>query len=562
MVAHAVPPVAMAVIAAYVGMLFAGLYYALLGLTDAQERRDYLTFALTCLAVVVFDGACARLYVSRSFAEGLVWNRVSLSASGVLGCIYMTFVWDFLKRPLPLTLKIIRGFMLLVSPLMVVWDSEYTQSSARPSIKQVSVWGHHVTYYEAENGILTSLLFAAFLVVYATASTSMIRYFWSQSGRGQRGQWAFFLGTALSGAAVTNDVLVGSEIYQSLYLAEYGFTCTILSMGYVLLMRFADLRGRINTLNQTLSRTNDELVVALGKANESIRLKSEFLAAISHELRTPLNAIINLPEALLEQFASTRTAACTSCSARFELEHDEPLTSEATCQICGCAALRESARPVLEGSLPEMQESMRVVVQAGKHLRALVDDLLDASKLELGRAKLRKAVFDYRALVDEVVASVGTLAQPRGITIRAQMNVQGQASLYADRVRIGQVLYNLLSNATKFSHDGGVIEVTLSAADQADLVLCVRDHGIGIDSEHHALVFERFRQVDSGSTRNYGGTGLGLAIARDLVSLHGGRIWLESKRDEGAAFFVQLPAAARTQPANDSAELPDHRKSA
>lgn len=550
MVAHAVPLVAMAVMAAYVGTLFAGLYFALAGLTDARERRDYLTFALTCLSVVVFDAVTARFYLSRSYAEGLVWNRASLGASGLLGCTYMTFVWDFLKRPLPTTLRVVRFVIACIASLIIFWDSPYTQSSQRPSIKHVEVWGHPITYFEAENGPLTSLLFVSFFVAYATASVSMIRYFWSQTEHRQRGQWAFFAGTVLSGIAVTNDILVGSEIYQWLYLAEYGFTCTILSMGYVLLMRFADLRGRINMLNRSLSKTNDELVVALGKANESIRLKSEFLASISHELRTPLNAIINLPELVLEQITSSRTAVCAQCGERFMLDSDEQLAADTPCPMCKQVALHEAAQRVFEGDLDETHEHMETVVRAGRHLRGLVDDLLDASKLELGRAKLRLGAFDCAELVHEIANAVSTIAQPRGITIE-QVTTERPTMLVADRTRVGQILYNLLSNAIKFSHEGGTVTVQLSTATDNALLICVRDRGIGIAPEDHSAVFERFRQVDGSTTRIYGGTGLGLAIVRDLVVLHGGRTWLESERGAGAAFFVQLPRALQQTPAND-----------
>ena len=544
MVSHAVPPVAMAAISAYVGILFIGLYFALAGLTDAQERRDYLTFSATCLAVVVFDLGCARLYHARSFEEGVLWNRVGLCTAGFLGSTYMTFVWDFLKRPLPLPLRIARGFILLVAPLIVVWDSEYTQSSKLPSVKVVDILGHHITYYEAQNGLLTTLMFATFLVVYATASVQMLRYFWSAPGRHQRGQWGFFVGVVASGVAATNDVLVGSEVYQSIYLAEYGFTCVLLTMGYVLLMRFADLRGRINTLNRNLSNTNDELVVALGRANDSIRLKSEFLASISHELRTPLNAIINLPEGVLEQFTTNRTAVCAQCGANFALETDEKVERDASCPMCGQARLRETIEPVFEGQPDETKASMQTVVRAGKHLLALVNDLLDASKLELGRTKLHMAAFDGVELVTEVVSSVRTIARQRAITIVQEANTSEPIVLMADRVRIGQVLYNVLSNAIKFSPDGGQIEVQIDANTHAEaLVICVRDHGIGIDPEHHAVVFERFRQVEGGSTRKYGGTGLGLAISKDLVELHLGKIWVESRSGEGAAFFIQLPRA-------------------
>lgn len=107
-------------------------------------------------------------------------------------------------------------------------------------------------------------------------------------------------------------------------------------------------------------------------------------------------------------------------------------------------------------------------------------------------------------------------------------------------------MYNLISNAIKFSPEGGVVEVSLSAPSEAELELRVRDQGIGIAAEHHALIFEKFRQVDGSATRAYGGSGLGLAISKGLVELHGGRIWVESSKGEGATFVVRLPRNAST----------------
>jgi signal transduction histidine kinase len=182
------------------------------------------------------------------------------------------------------------------------------------------------------------------------------------------------------------------------------------------------------------------------------------------------------------------------------------------------------------------------VVRAARHLLGLVNDLLDASKLELGRALVVPAAFDPVELVEEIVGSSGAMAKKSGVQVRFQRASDALAHevIVADRVRIGQVLYNLISNAIKFSPEGGVVDVALSAPSDAELELRVRDQGIGIAEEHHALIFEKFRQVDGSATR-YGGTGLGLAISKGLVELHGGRIWVESSKGEGATFFVWLP---------------------
>jgi signal transduction histidine kinase len=181
----------------------------------------------------------------------------------------------------------------------------------------------------------------------------------------------------------------------------------------------------------------------------------------------------------------------------------------------------------------------------------LVNDLLDASKLDLGRAVLVPATFDPVELVEEVVVTARSTAKKSGVVVRFERPANDvlPSSIVADRVRIAQVLYNLIGNAIKFSADGGSVEVAVSAPSPSEWQLRVRDHGIGIAAEDQALIFEKFRQVDSSSKQTYGGTGLGLTISKALVELHGGRIWVESAKGQGATFFVSLPRTAAEQPA-------------
>jgi two-component system, sensor histidine kinase and response regulator len=180
-------------------------------------------------------------------------------------------------------------------------------------------------------------------------------------------------------------------------------------------------------------------------------------------------------------------------------------------------------------------------VGAGKHLLSLVNDLMAGSKLELGRAVMELEPIDLNALMQDVVRGAQSVADDKQVELRV-LGVERPLTgrFLADRVKLSQVLYNLLGNAIKFSAAGATVELRVSLAAGKHL-FSVRDYGIGIAPEHHQVIFEKFRQVEGGSTRAYGGTGLGLSISKGLVELHGGRIWVESAKGHGAAFFVELP---------------------
>lgn len=228
----------------------------------------------------------------------------------------------------------------------------------------------------------------------------------------------------------------------------------------------------------------------LAKANH---LKSEFLATMSHELRTPMNGIIGYTQVLLDGL-------------------DGPLTEE-------------------------QREDLQCIAASAERLLALINDILDLSKIEAGRVPLQRARTDLAAVVAEVLATVEPLRQSKGLPV--VVAVADAPPLYADAQRLRQILLNLISNALKFTERGEVrIEATLTAAGVA---VSVRDTGIGIPPEAHAYIFDEFRQVDSSHSRRFGGTGLGLAISRRLVEMHGGTIAVESEPGVGSTFTFTVP---------------------
>ncbi len=248
--------------------------------------------------------------------------------------------------------------------------------------------------------------------------------------------------------------------------------------------------------NQALVKANNSLAVARRQAEESTRVKSEFLATMSHELRTPLNAIIGYTEIQLAGMTGD-------------------LTSEQT-------------------------DYQNRVLRNANHLLELINDILDLSKIEAGRIEVVSQPFRPGDLLNEIGYQTGSLFTSKPIKYTASIDPTLPQTVLGDYGRLKQIIINLVSNAAKFTESG---EVDLMFARQDDQWwrITVRDTGVGIPSHAQEYIFEEFRQADGSMQRQHQGTGLGLAIVRKLVLLMSGRITLKSKVGEGSEFTITLP---------------------
>jgi len=254
------------------------------------------------------------------------------------------------------------------------------------------------------------------------------------------------------------------------------------------------LEQRVIERTASLARATAEAQQARTDAEMANTLKTKFVANMSHELRTPLNAIINFTR-IIE------------------------------------AGIRG---PVTDGQ----RDYLERVRHSGEHLLGLINDILDLSKIEAGRMDLFPEPVQLADLIRGVLATTSGLTKGKPITLEHQIGTN-LPLVHVDRTRMRQVLLNLLSNAAKFTEAGSITVRVVQTVDT--LEVRVTDTGIGIPPAHLATIFEEFRQVDDGSTRQYEGTGLGLAICRRLVELHGGKLWVESTVGVGSTFAFHIP---------------------
>ena len=260
----------------------------------------------------------------------------------------------------------------------------------------------------------------------------------------------------------------------------------------------AELRKAHDRLEQRVAERTAELAVARDQALEASRTKSAFLANMSHELRTPLNAIIGYSEILQEEVECMEDAG--------------------------------------------FSEDLNKIGTAGKHLLSLINDILDLSKIEAGKMEIHLETIDIARLVKDVIVTIQPIVEKNENKLIANCQ-EDIGTMYSDMTKVRQSLFNLLSNAGKFTKQGTVtLDVRrINEGDFEQICFSVTDTGIGISQEHLQHLFIEFMQADSSTTRRYGGTGLGLAISQHYCQMLGGQIKVTSELGQGSTFAMYLP---------------------
>jgi PAS domain S-box-containing protein len=297
-----------------------------------------------------------------------------------------------------------------------------------------------------------------------------------------------FLREALAGNASQHEVPFADRIYAVSYVPVKDESGTI-QLGMLMTQDVTAMKHQQVILEEERNR-----------AEQANRLKSQFLATMSHELRTPLNAIIGFSDVLLKGILGETTS--------IQREHIQDILSN------------------------------------GEHLLALINDILDLSKIEAGQFDLYVTNIDLRRLLEQMRQQLEPLADKKGLDLRTHFDARIPSTVQGDALRIKQILINLVGNAIKFTEQG-FVDIRMDKSGDEDWTITISDSGIGIAEESLAHLFQEFRQIDSSAKRRYEGSGLGLAIVQKLVTLMGGTVSVQSELGKGSVFSVHLPLVSK-----------------
>ncbi|HVT44252.1 MAG TPA: ATP-binding protein, partial [Thermoanaerobaculia bacterium] len=422
-------------------------------------------------------------------------------------------------NPIPLPLWIILGIYALVWPHVARFLAQRTKGNIRRAEMRSLV----IDSAAAGAGIAL----ASFQLVPTLAIVTGIASILTSVGGVPLllvGMSAFAASTLITGATVTEFSIATNASPVGIALSALGLFLFQTMMGFLTYRTarsFVQSRRRIAEQADEIQRQNRELFEAREEALQAAQAKAAFLATMSHEIRTPLNGVLGMTSLL----ADTRMTT-------------------------------------------EQQDFVRTIQVSGTTLLAVINDILDYSRIESGRLELEDEPLSVRGVVEEALEIVGMRARDNGIELVCEVELDVPELIHGDAIRLRQILTNLAGNAVKFTSEGEVVVTvrSLAAAEKdspAEMEFSVRDTGIGISADRLPILFIPFSQADASTTRRYGGTGLGLAISKRLTELMGGTITVASREGEGSTFTFTVKAQVakdrRKRPRISTAEVAGQR---
>jgi signal transduction histidine kinase/CheY-like chemotaxis protein len=488
--------------------------FALVGY-DRFETKKSMVQRITVLADAIGANSAAALQFNDTRAAAITLSALSAEPHIVSACLYdkdgNKFAQHTRKASTPVE------FPATSPPEGSTWEKDRLLLSDRIWLNDKLAGS---LYIHSDMGEISDRL-KHFLGVIAIVVTSVLIIAWILAFRLQR-----IVSTPILRLASTARRISLEKDYSFRAAKDTGGEIGVTIEGFNTMLRQIEARDeelrmhRDHLKDEVAARTaelvaaNEELAAAKERAEKASHTKSEFLANMSHELRTPLNSIIGYSELLQEEMG--------------ELGH--------------------------ENAIPDLAK----INSAGKHLLGLINDVLDLSKIEAGKTQLFIENFEIRYMLDDLMSTIQPAAAKRNNVIYVECSAD-LGWMDGDVVKIRQILFNLLSNACKFTENGNIwLEASRRKDPKGDeIVFWIRDTGIGMTPNQISKLFQPFHQAAASTNRKYGGTGLGLAISQSYCNMMCGDISVESRPGEGSAFTFQLPASNAATIDEDSRRVAD-----
>ncbi len=447
-----------------------------------QNLSDLQSHSIKILGILL--GSVGYLWLM-----GVMWPKIGVQVTfwdwlGSVLCVLTAVLGLWFSQRLPTFGAIFLTLCFFAATLCLVYSMNTVESVyffALPIIASSALWGTEFIFFIS--------------VLICIASTFLLRYGWNFDIM----SFSFLRPILFIGVISITSWLSTRNLYTALEWVWNGYE-TARRNERLAREGQAELRRTLKALDEAtyrLERANYMLAIARDQAEEARRLKQQFAQTISHELRTPLNLVISFAELML----------------RSPEYYGEPLP-------------------------PKYARDLGIIYRNAQHLLSLINDVLDLARIEAVQMDLVFEETDLYTLMQDSINTVRSLVESRGLALQVDISPD-LPRIKIDPKRVRQVLFNLLSNAVRFTEQGS-ITVRVTRKDD-EILFAVSDTGIGIAEKDKGRIFEEFQQAEGGTSRPYGGAGLGLAISKRFVELHKGRIWVESQVGQGSTFYFALP---------------------